>query len=325
MKTPTYDPKPVLVDLLKNKLEANPEDWNSRKEYARCLYDENKAEEAAQLIWDAPFIPSVDLEIGFAVKILSKGTPRRAIRLLAHLQEANEGKPVQNMGIANALLHHGLVMQAARFYGAAVQLDPTLANPNLEHFLLWVDDSEKMWGDFKDQPKLFAELPWIKREDKQEAARFAAFKSGHTTPVMIPGLARSPAELGSNPLYTRDPSLNSPVSPPPAVTIPMDRVEDKHRVIDNHSGAEINPYGAQVAYVPLGNTFDAPLPDSQNPVPETSFQPTDSQGQAGSSPGPRQLFVSSKSIVTSGNKIVRAKPAINPMEGNPVRIKTSDS
>ncbi len=209
MKNPTYNPKSVLVNLLKSKLAENPEDWDSRKEYARFLYDENKAKEAAQIIWEAPFVPSIDMELGFAVKILAKGAPRRAIRLITYLQEANEGDPVQNLGIAKALLHHGLVMQAARFYGAAIQLDPTLASPKLEHFFLWTDDSEKMWGDFKDQPRLFAELPWVKREDKEEAARFAAFKSGHTTPVMIPGLARLPGELEGNPPSPQDPGVNA--------------------------------------------------------------------------------------------------------------------
>ena len=324
MKNPAYDPKSVLVNLLKSNLAADPEDWKSRKEYARFLYDENKAVEAAEVIWEAPYIPSVDLELGFALKILSKGSPRRAIRLLAHLQEVNEGKPVQNMGIANALLHHGLVMQAARFYGAAIQLDPTLANPNLEHFLLWVDDSEKMWGDFKDQPKIFEELPWIKREDKEEAARFVAFKSGHTTPVKIPGLARSPAELGSNPLYTQDPRLDSPVGPPPSVTIPMDRVEDKYRVYNNNTGAETSPYAEPTTEMPAGNTVDAPLPGAQVVVPPTAMQPTEYQEQQVPSSGPRTVFVTNKNFVTSGNKIVRSRPAIDPREGNPMRIKPSE-
>jgi len=320
-KTTSYDPLTVLVALLKGNINADPEDWTSRKEYARLLYDEGMTKEAAEVIWSAPSIPSIDLEIGFSVKILSKGAPRRAIRLLTQLQQLNEGKPVQNMGIANALLHHGMVMQAARFYGAAIQLDPSLANPNLEHFLLWVDDSEKLWGDFKDQPKIFEELPWIKRENQDEATRLEAFKSGHTTPIKIPGLAKSPAEFGSNPLYTQDPRLNRPVSPPPAVTISMDRVEDRHLLIDNNTGAETRTMGAEDSESQVGNTFGVPLPNAQNYyaaefLPPVDKQPTlESQGHY----APR-LYLPRKNFVMRGNKIVRAAPAINPSAGLPVRI-----
>lgn len=321
-KTSTYDPLTVLVSLLKGNIKVNPEDWKSRKEYARLLYDEGMTKEAAEVIWSAPSIPSIDLEIGFSVKILSKGAPRRAIRLLTQLQQLNEGKPVQNMGIANALLHHGMVMQAARFYGAAIQLDPSLANPNLEHFLLWIDDSEKLWGDFKDQPKIFEELPWIKRENQDEASRLDALKSGHTTPIKIPGLARSPAESGSNPLYTQDPRLNRPVSPPPAVTIPMDRVEDRHRLIDNKTGAETRIMGVVESQSQGGNTFGVPLPQTHTQFYAAEFlPPVDTQPvletQEYYAP---QIYLPRKNFVMRGNKIVRASPAIDPRAGLPVKL-----
>ncbi len=321
-KTTTYDPLSVLAALLKGNIKTDPDDWKSRKEYARLLYDEGMTKEAAEVIWNAPSIPSIDLEIGFAVKILSKGAPRRAIRLLTQLQQLNEDKPVQNMGIANALLHHGMVMQAARFYGAAIQLDPSLVNPNLEHFLLWIDDAEKLWGDFQDQPKIFEELPWIKRENKEEESRLETLQSGHTTPIKIPGLAKSPAERGSNPLYTQNPRLNSPVSPPPAVTIPMDRVEDRHRLIDNHTGAETRVMGTAHHPSEGGNTFGVPLPQPHNEFYTAEFlPPVDTQPALESyeyyTP---QLRLPRKNFVMRGNKIVRAAPAIDPSAGLPVRI-----
>lgn len=325
-KTSTYDPLTVLVSILKGNIKSNPDDWKSRKEYARLLYDEGMTKEAAEIIWSAPSIPSIDLEIGFSVKILSKGAPRRAIRLLTQLQQLNQGKPVQNMGIANALLHHGMVMQAARFYGAAIQLDPSLANPNLEHFLLWVDDSEKLWGDFKDQPQIFEELPWIKREEKDQASQLAAFKSGHTTPIKIPGLAKSPGEFGSNPLYTQDPRLNRPVGPPPAVTIPMDRVEDRHLLIDNRSGAE-SRVTAFVEEQPaeVGNTFGVPLPNANQQFYAAEFLPPVQTQPILATDGTYapHVYLPRKNFVMRGNKIVRAAPAIDPRAGAPVRINQS--
>ncbi len=333
------DPLSILLSLLTGNIEANPEDWKSRKEYARILYDEGKPKEAAEIIWNAPFIPSIDLEIGFAAKILSKGAPGRAIRLLAHLQELNAGKPVQNMALANALLHHGMVMQAARFYGAAVQLDPTLTNPNLEHFLLWVDDSEKLWGDFADKPKVFAELPWIKRSTEEEAKRLEAFKSGHTTPIKIPGLAAAPGETGSNPMYTQDSRRNQPVTPPPAVTIPMDRVEEKNRIFDNQSGANTGYDQIDETTAAAGSTFGVPLPGlaSGPPTgqlirppagpptvplayPATALPPVP-PAMLAPERKPRLLTPVPTQFITRGNKVVRASTPIDPREGGPVKIK----
>jgi hypothetical protein len=345
------DPLSVLISLLTGNIDSNPEDWKSRKEYARLLYDQGKTKEAAEVIWGAPFIPSIDLEIGFAAKILAKGAPKRAIRLLAHLQELNDGKPVQNMAIANALLHHGMVMQAARFYGAAMQVDPTLTNPNLEHFLLWVDDSEKLWGDFAEKPKVFSELPWIKRSTEEEAARLEAFKAGHTTPIKIPGLAAAPGEVGSNPMYTQDPRRDRPVTPPPAVTIPMDRVEERHMIIDNQNGANTGYNQAAESDPNNGSTFGVPLPVAQGGTPAPVAQPAPTGPPTGQlirpptgaptvplaypstalppvEPAklaperkPRLLTPPPTQFITRGSKIIRSSPPIDPREGGPVKIK----
>ncbi len=337
------DPLTVLITLLTGNIASNPEDWKSRKEYARLLYDEGKTKEAAEIIWEAPYIPSIDLEIGFAAKILAKGAPRRAIRLLAHLQELNEGKPVQNMALANALLHHGMVMQAARFYGAAVQVDPTLTNPNLEHFLVWVDDSEKLWGDFAEKPKVFSELPWIKRSTAEEAARLEAFKAGHTTPIKIPGLAVAPGEVGSNPMYTQDSRRDRPVTPPPAVTIPMDRVDERHLIIDNQNGANTGYNQDAESGAGNGSTFGVPLPAARvgAPVAAPTGPPT---GQLIAPPAgaptvplaypstalppvqpamlkPRLLTPPPTQFITRGNKVVRASPPIDPKDGGALKIK----
>lgn len=348
------DPPEVLIKLLSDNLEKNPDDWESRKQYARALYDSGKTKEAGELIWAAPTIPNIDMEIGFAAKILAKGTPRRAIRLLSELQQLNEGKAVQNMAIANALLHHGMVMQAARFYGAALQVDPTLVNPNIEHFLLWVDDSERLWGEFDQQPKIFEELPWIKRETKENAASLAAMKSGHTTPIKIPGLAQVPGELNSNPLYTQDPRLNRPVTPPPAVTIPLDRVENKYLLLDDRNGAETTSASPPDQHYPVGGTFGAPLPpiapriqnDASEPAPSPVQEPetqteqppeTPSEANQISANGSRTIllstansssgkaplkFTSKGAFARRGDKVVRVTPKIDPRSGAPVKRKT---
>ena len=188
---PKVTDTPYARQTLLEMLEGDPSDWKTRKTYVRLLFDSGETLEAAEVLWRAPEIPSVDFDIAFAARVLAKGAPRRAIRLLTAVLEQNRGRPAQSLGIANALLHHGMVMQAARFYGAAIEADPSgggeLLNPDLEHFLLWVDDTAKLWGDFEGQRDRLDDLPWMKR-DEEEAERLRKAMKGHTTPIRVPHL-----------------------------------------------------------------------------------------------------------------------------------------
>ena len=252
------------LDLLRSALGANADNWDQRKQLAHMLYDQGKTREAAELIWEAPEIPSVDLELGFAIKLLAKGAPRKAIRLLSSVQENNKDKPAQNLGLANALMHYGMVMEAARFYGAAVAQSSDLASADLEHFLLWTDDREKIWGDFDDEKPELGELPWMKRDSK-EAAMLEKTMLGHTTPIKIPNLQKVNAEEVINDMYVQSARKGAEATPPPSVTIPMGRVNSKDIVVDEKLGAassnSLNQHTGRVTPVP------APPPVQSSPAP----------------------------------------------------------
>jgi tetratricopeptide (TPR) repeat protein len=225
---------------LRETLKNDPADWESRKQLAHLLYDRGSFLEAADVVWEVEEIPSIDVELAFAARILAKASPRKAIRLLTALLEHNRGKAVQNLGLANALLHHGMVLQAARFYGAALEADPSLGNPDLEHFILWTDDEETLWGDFQNRRPKLGELPWMKR-DPQEAMKLTSRISRHTTPVNLPSLKPAAGEELKNDLYQQKPEKGAEPSPPPAVTIPLDRVDPKYRLFDDELGAPGEP------------------------------------------------------------------------------------
>lgn len=233
-------PKQLDEKKLRETLESNPADWEARKQLAHLLYDQGSFPEAADVVWATHEIPSIDVELAFAARILAKASPRKAIRLLTALLEHNRGKAVQNLGLANALLHHGMVLQAARFYGAALEADPTLANPDLEHFMLWTDDEETLWGDFKNRRPKLGELPWMKRAPL-EAMKMARGINTHTTPVKLPGLQPAAGEELNNDLYQQKAEKGAEPSPPPAVTIPLDRVDPKYRLFDGELGAPTEP------------------------------------------------------------------------------------
>lgn len=235
----TTEIKSPREQKMRETLKKDSADWETRRSLAFFLYGQEAYQEAADIIWEADEIPSIDIELAFAVRILSKASPRKAIRLLVSLLEHNRGKAVQNMGLANALLHHGMVLQAARFYGAAMEIDSSLVNPDLEHFILWTDDEETIWGGFEERRPDLGELPWMKR-DPAEALELTSRISLHTTPIRLPKLDAVAGENLSNELYQQKAAKGAPPSPPPSVTIPMDRVQPKDRLFDAQLGAVVS-------------------------------------------------------------------------------------
>lgn len=264
---------PIKTDekKLRETLKENPTDWETRKQLAHLLYDQGSFPEAADLIWAVDEIPSIDVELAFAARILAKAAPRKAIRLLTALLEHNRGKAVQNLGLANALLHHGMVLQAARFYGAALEADPTLGNPDLEHFILWSDDEETLWGNFQNRRPILGELPWMKR-DPMEAMKLTSRISTHTTPVKLPSLKPAAGEDLTNELYQQVAEKGADPSPPPAVTIPLDRVDPKHRLFDDELGAPGRP--EQVELVLSNGTPEEPKREIAKPNFAAAGSPT---------------------------------------------------
>ncbi len=232
----SFETLPHDEKFLHQRLLADPSDWDTRRRLAHALYDRDAFLEAAETIWQSEQIPNIDVDLAFAARVLSKAQPRRAIRLLTAVLEMNRGKAVQNLGMANALLHHGLVLQAVRFYGAALEVDSSLVNPELEHFILWTDDEMRLWADFTDRRPKLGDLPWIVRDPK-EALKLTQSVSLHTTPIFVPKLPAVPGEQLTNVLYRQDAEKNAKITPPPAVTIPIDRVDPKHRRFDDKYGA----------------------------------------------------------------------------------------
>ncbi len=249
---------PFDETFLKDKLKSDPTTWETRRELAHGLYNKHAYEEAAEIIWTSDQIPSTDLDLAFAIRILAKAQPRRAIRLLTAVLELNQGKAVQNMAMANALLHHGMVLQAARFYGAALEADSTLVNPDLEHFVLWSDDECTMWDLFeKNRPKL-GQLPWMLRDPK-EALRLTSRVSLHTTPISVPELPKVHGEDLKHDLYQQEAKHQAKITPPPAVTIPIDRVDPKDRLFDETYGAAVISSAPATPPPPIAATPPAPI------------------------------------------------------------------
>ena len=70
--TGVRDEKQIAAcDDLRLKLQANSGDWDSRQQLVYMLYDQGVFHEAASVIWDANPVPSIDLDLAFAARILA--------------------------------------------------------------------------------------------------------------------------------------------------------------------------------------------------------------------------------------------------------------
>lgn len=190
---------------LRDKLNYNPADWDTRLRLADGLFEKEAYAEAAEIIWNGKYVPSNDLDIALAIRILAKAQPRKAIRLLTAVLELNQGRPAHNMAMANAMLHYGMVLQAIRFYGAAMEIDPTLVNPDIECLILWSDDKSTMRGLFEKKLPNLGKIPRMVRDPK-EALDLSSRLSLHEMPINLPDLAIAPGEEFKQELHQPDPS-----------------------------------------------------------------------------------------------------------------------
>ncbi|WP_018969228.1 hypothetical protein [Rubritalea marina] len=131
-----------LID--QSTLNANPNDWQERKKVAVQMYQQEMYLEAADLVWNAPEIPSTDLDVAFTLKIVSRARANRAIRLTYEVIKRNRDKPKKNMAFAKALNVIGMPMLASRFYGAAMAADEQFFDLGFEQQTMWCDESEAL-------------------------------------------------------------------------------------------------------------------------------------------------------------------------------------
>ncbi len=192
----------AAIDLLLHTLNQNPDLWETRKKTAEILYDSEQYLEAADMLWNAPEIPSVDTDVAFAIKIISRARPNRAIRMVYEIVRRNNGKPAKNMAVANALNQIGMYMQASRFYGAALASDPSLFDLGFESQVLWLDDSGKLAEEWEKDDQGFQKPLDVSSQE---------ISGGTISPADIPG--------GMDGLPPADPvgpaSLGRPASTPP--------------------------------------------------------------------------------------------------------------
>jgi tetratricopeptide (TPR) repeat protein len=267
-KTVSNERLPFDETYLREKLNYDPNDWDSRLRLADGLFEKEVYAEAAEIIWNGRIIPSEDLDLALSIRILSKAQPRKAIRLLTAVLELNQGKPAHNMAMANAMLHFGMVLQAIRFYGAALEVDPSLVNPDIESLILWSDDKSTMGGLFEKKLPKLGKLPRLVRDPK-EALDLSSRISLHDIPVYLPDLPVTAGEEFKHDLHQSDFSQDKIIPPTPisVSSVPTSILRVKW------------------------STLPTPTEDTAIPVTAPPVAPFEAAAPEPPTPGPRKLNI----------------------------------
>lgn len=203
----------TTVETLLAQLNNDLGNWGLRKSLAVRYYESGKYLDAADVLWNAPEMPATDMDVAFAVKIVSRARPNRAIRLIYEVLRRNVGKPTKHLAIARAMNMIGLPMQAARFYGAAVAESAEHFDLSFEKQSLWFDDSGSLleqWekSDQEAKPPLAAPLQYF----AEEIIEFSQLTEDVQTPQ--DAVAEVPAAATSvNPLMTAAPVTKPLLAP----------------------------------------------------------------------------------------------------------------
>ena len=94
-----------------------------------------------------------------------------------------------------------------------------------------------------------------------EAMKLTSRISTHTTPIKLPSLKLAANEELQNELYQQKAEKAADPSPPPAVTIPLDRVDPKYRLFDDELGAPTAPQLPGLAAAAVTPTRQLAKPD----------------------------------------------------------------
>jgi tetratricopeptide (TPR) repeat protein len=262
------DRLPFDETYLRERLGGNPNEWETRIRLADGLYEKEAYAEAAEVIWSAKYIPSNDLDIALAIHILGKAQPRKAIRLLSAVLEYNRGNPSHNMAMANAMLHFGMILQAIRFYGAALEVDPTLVNPDIEYFILWSDDKSTMRGMFEKNLNKIGQISRKIRGPKEEL-NLNSRMSMYSAPICLTDLLPTPGEEFKHEFYEQATPLNiAPPTPISKSSVPTSVLHVKWSTVAKPAE-------------------DAPIPVAAPPV-APPFAPAPEEPPT---PGPRKLNI----------------------------------
>ncbi|MFC4993793.1 hypothetical protein [Rubritalea tangerina] len=143
------------LKLRVSEVRAAKNDWSGRRACCDSLYQDAHYSEAADLLWEAPSTPVQAEEMAWVLRVLSKGRPSDAVRVVQELTR-RIGRDVDAL-IRYALAFHreGLPLLAARFYGQAMGVDVKNFDIGFEEESLWCDDYGELvdrWQELDYQP-----------------------------------------------------------------------------------------------------------------------------------------------------------------------------
>ncbi|MFC4993795.1 hypothetical protein [Rubritalea tangerina] len=234
------------IKYLLSLVDDDPSNWVVRKETALMLYEAGEYLQAADMVWQTPEIPSTDMDVAFAIKIVSRARPNRAIRMLYELVGRNAGKAPQYIAMANVFNLIGYPMLAMRCYGMAMALNEDFLDMGFEAeaFLYdegrvlsnrWLGSEPEVKEPFLQatevgevEPIIFAELNQELDESSFKRASQEAVKGD--VQALIPALEKfNTVQQGEKPKIIAPPVESARVDPRPGNALLPKGAEEQAR------------------------------------------------------------------------------------------------
>ncbi len=203
------------IKILKIALEANPENWETRRHLAEMLAENGAGDEALILLKDAPEIPSTDDDELFVAEQFLASEPSKAAPHIDRVLKRNKGSAHAHWLKAQVFQSLGLSEDARKHYTTATVLDDQYVSSEFEGML--GDAPESVSAPIAEAVAVEEEVTPVVEEvpDVEEAPQAVE----ESAPVVSAGAASS--QRLATPLVAKQTDAAPPVpqeAPAPSLT-----------------------------------------------------------------------------------------------------------
>jgi len=110
------------VEDLRQRLAADPENWQARRDLAEALYQQGDAAEAAQHVIDTPVVPPTEADLQFSVELIATVDATQAIAFADQVLEVDGDNPAAHVARAFAAALNDRMEEAGAYYEHAQTL-----------------------------------------------------------------------------------------------------------------------------------------------------------------------------------------------------------
>jgi len=123
------------IQILRSTLEKSPELWDTRQHLAELLWASGDVQGTADVLAATPEWPEDEAHLEFAASVFAHTDAAYSIKLYDSVIARNSGNARAHLALAKLHMDADHREKAGEHYGAATSFDPSLADPQVAHWL----------------------------------------------------------------------------------------------------------------------------------------------------------------------------------------------